>query len=308
MSNRDKNGRFASKTSKPKTDRLRNIEVDVNRHGVAIAIAIDNIVKRLTAIEASVAVIRSGATFMQQLEALPPKVVDMPDTPRTEAQGWFAPSQERMDSIAVGLQPGDYCDASKEVADELTAIGFKWVDKDRTKDSYIAWVDKNNEMLNTPCKEDTHIDRATFLSRARVTAAELGLTPEPAKDAEVERELKVGDWIYLTEAHTFDRFRHTVTQATQVISGCPVFKHPESPTGEGMWRFATDSEIQQHQADLAAKEREEKVKRLKWGVRVNTPIGEGICVQITGEALALVSVKDMGHYSWFKADQLTIID
>jgi hypothetical protein len=54
----------------PKTaaDRIKHIELDVNRHGVAIAMAIDRIVQRLTAIESSVAVIRSGATFMQQME------------------------------------------------------------------------------------------------------------------------------------------------------------------------------------------------------------------------------------------------
>jgi hypothetical protein len=55
--------------------------------------AIQEIQNTLSKVESSVAVIRSGASFMQQLER---------DAP-------------------VGLQPGDYCDASEEVADELEA-------------------------------------------------------------------------------------------------------------------------------------------------------------------------------------------
>jgi hypothetical protein len=38
-----------------------------------------------------------------------------------------------------GLEPGDYTDASKEVADALTAMGFKWGDGDRTECAYIVW-------------------------------------------------------------------------------------------------------------------------------------------------------------------------
>jgi hypothetical protein len=78
----------------------------------------------------------------------------------------------------VGLRPGDYCDASKEVADELTVMGFGWHDEDRHSLAYITPSSGEcNEMLNTPEKDVTHLDSATFLSRARVTAKALGLKP-----------------------------------------------------------------------------------------------------------------------------------
>jgi hypothetical protein len=80
-----------------------------------------------------------------------------------------------------GLQAGDYCDASKEVADALTAMGLRiWgmgLDK-----KYYVWdgQDKDIVPLNSLYAADTHLHAHTFLARARVTAAKLGLkAPEP---------------------------------------------------------------------------------------------------------------------------------
>jgi len=78
----------------------------------------------------------------------------------------------------VGLRPGDYCDASKEVADELTAMGFDWYDGDRTAWKTIRWISGDNQMVNGSTEQSSGcLDPATFLARARVTAKALGLKP-----------------------------------------------------------------------------------------------------------------------------------
>jgi hypothetical protein len=95
------------------------------------------------------------------------------------------------------LQPGDYCDASKEVADELKGMGWKWLAKYRER-PYISqahWRDEAT-MTDHVDKDSTHLDRPTFLSRARVTAKEQGLKPvdlaaEEARRKEAERAEKV---------------------------------------------------------------------------------------------------------------------
>ena len=74
-----------------------------------------------------------------------------------------------------GLEPGDYTDASKEVADALTAMGFKWGDGDRTECAYIVWDDVYNMILNSTRHDENKLPQAEFLSRAAVTAKKLGL-------------------------------------------------------------------------------------------------------------------------------------
>jgi len=95
---------------------------------------------------------------------------------------------EKPVEVPQGLQAGDYCDASKEVADALTAMGFDWYMEnfDATDLPCIVWAgDKWSHLSNLmfrSCllKEFTHLDAPTFLARARVTAKELGLkAPEP---------------------------------------------------------------------------------------------------------------------------------
>lgn len=76
-----------------------------------------------------------------------------------------------------GLEPGDYTDASKEVADALTAMGFKWIGEWRNFHAYIRWIKDRAAMVNN-CAHSTSYTKftpATFLSRAAVTAKKLGL-------------------------------------------------------------------------------------------------------------------------------------
>ena len=130
-------------------------------------------------IESTLAVLRSGASFMQEREQAPKP---------------------------IGLQPGDYCEASKDVADELTAMGWPWTDNDRTRHEFIRRGVTHTGMSNYMCNIDESkyfkhlLDRDTFLARARVTAAELGLTgvkEEPVKEPEPWKP-QVGDWVVVT--------------------------------------------------------------------------------------------------------------
>jgi hypothetical protein len=239
--------------AKPKDqpDRIKQIELDVNRHGVALATAVDRIEgylnklgqavvdqgrefkSKLSAIESSVAVIRSGATFMQQLERDAPSMREL-------IQAELRSISERLDALRMeqsalaqdtaidplmnngivepqpaSLQPGDYCDASKEVADELTAMGFEWlqpfVGHSYIRQSTTSATQMTNATALAPYAK--HLDRPTFLSRARVTAKELGLKP-----VEAPAELNVGDWVEViapagaSDIIGCDRYRGTIAQ------------------------------------------------------------------------------------------------
>jgi hypothetical protein len=104
---------------------------------------------------------------------------------------------EKWDAEEQGLQPGDYCDASKDMADELTAMGLPTLSKYSLTSIYrfILWDDCTLQNSNGVFAL-TKLDAPTFLSRARVTAKELGLKPvdlaaEEAKRKEAERAEKL---------------------------------------------------------------------------------------------------------------------
>jgi hypothetical protein len=202
-------GRFAAK---PKDQPDRNEEILQG-----ILDRLHGLEATLSKVDSSVAVIRSGATFMQQLERDAPSMRELIqaelrsisnriDALRMEqyALAQDTPINPLMNNGIVepqpsSLQPGDYCDASKEVADELTAMGFKWADGDRWSRPFIR-ITPDGAALNFDVWKSelsyTHLDAPTFLSRARVTAKELGLTPvdlaaEEAKRKEAERAEKV---------------------------------------------------------------------------------------------------------------------
>jgi CRISPR/Cas system CSM-associated protein Csm2 small subunit len=216
---------------KPKTaaDRIKHIELDVNRHGVAIAMAIDRIVQRLTAIESSVAnmhdkvitetnaidetvdrietylnkvgqaVVDQGREFKSKLSLIESSVKtetrsisDRLDALRFEQYALAQPKED----ASQGLQPGDYCDASKEVADELTAMGFKPMTKESYSFNFIGWSHGDIIEGRAGLVEYGMLDATTFLSRARVTAKKLGLKPvdlaaEEARRKEAERAEKL---------------------------------------------------------------------------------------------------------------------
>ena len=111
------------------------------------------------------------------------------DIRRTMDLDRAAPQEEQ------GLEDGDYTDASKEVADALTAMGYEWVDTDRFNFSYITWHPEPSSSLygkvvSSPGRQDNKLTNADFLSRARVTAKKLGLVPvDPSKIKEEEQKL-----------------------------------------------------------------------------------------------------------------------
>jgi hypothetical protein len=247
-------GKFAAKPKEP-TDRLKHIELGVNRHAVAIAMAIDRIVQRLNAIESSVAVIRAGASFMQQLEQ---------DAP-------------------VGLKAGDYCDASKDVADELTAMGFKWADEDTYQCPLIEqWAEHPGFLINVyepyAKKGATHLDAQTFLSRARVTAKELGLKPV---EAPVQVWVpKVGDWVVCpvrpegaetSECGWVDPFMDELVGEPMEVTRAGAYVVRACGHGwKREWLRPVTAE------EVKAMERAEKLAALKFGVRVKATRGEGV--------------------------------
>lgn len=177
------------KTTKPVTmaERVRRIELDVNRHGANMAAITAAMREQLTSIakeamrastmahhartnsrgntvilnkiQNDLSLLLSGASFMQELEKAKP----------TEEQG---------------LEPGDYCSGTpeelKQVADELKAMGHKMWNR-IVSHRYIAWDEKDCNFVASNLTLGLHYPRPEFLSRARVTAKRLGLVPVEAK-------------------------------------------------------------------------------------------------------------------------------
>ena len=85
---------------------MDRIETYLNKVGQAVVDQGSEFKSKLSRIESSVAVLRSGASFMQQLEK---------DAP-------------------IGLEPADYCDAIKEVADELQPGDRATVNRDQWRE------------------------------------------------------------------------------------------------------------------------------------------------------------------------------
>jgi hypothetical protein len=87
-----------------------------------------------------------------------------------------------------GLEPGDYTDASKEVADALTAMGFKMMWAAYTEYPFISFNERVNEVFRTRHENTVKLTPAEFLSRAAVTAKEVGLVPAVEKWVPKEEE------------------------------------------------------------------------------------------------------------------------
>ena len=76
-----------------------------------------------------------------------------------------------------GLEPGAYTDASKDVADALTAMGFKWWDEHRNFYNSVQFG-MGHKMVNcykSVINGTRYITPSAFLSRAAVTAKAIGL-------------------------------------------------------------------------------------------------------------------------------------
>lgn len=197
----------------------------------------------------------SGATFMQELD------------------------KAKEEPKPLGLQPGDYTDASKETADALTAMGWEWWDDDRHKEKYIRFGQNSakGKMVNINQMGATcHLTPAEFLSRASVTAKELRLVPV----VEEPKVLNVGQWI---------KFRDGSWQTKEYGGIAKVKSGPDeeghyltepAPTEPMGYYFAvdeagpaTEQEIADHLAEQEARANAEKMAKLKWGVRVKTQKG-----------------------------------
>jgi hypothetical protein len=297
-------GRFAAKPKEP--TQLDRIEGYLNKVGQVIVDQGREFKSKLSAIESSVTE-RLDALRMEQYALAQDTAIDP-----LMNNGIVAP---------LGLQPGDYCDASKEVADELTAMwGRTFIPGIKQGYKYFEWYKSEAKddaiLVNTGIPGDTHLDAPTFLSRARVTAKELGLKPV---EAPAEVCASTGDWLVITD-HVIREWTGKVIQAGRIepfAGGMHVFWGVSDYGVRGgvelrHTRPATEAEIAAHLAAEEAKrkeaERAQKVKALKFGVRVMTPEGsEGVYINtpaVGGCRIAFPS----GHVRNYTLDQLTPIE
>lgn len=255
------------KTTKPVTmaERVRRIELDVNRHGANMAAITAAMREQLTSIaeeamrastmahhartnsrgntvilnkiQNDLSLLLSGASFMQELEKAKP----------TEEQG---------------LEPGDYTDASKEVADELTAMNMPMFSSDSLKFRLVTW--DNSSIQGYGGGNVNHFTQRSpheFLSRARVTAKRLGLVPvEQLKPWKPE----VGELVVIAENSMFFKAGHCgkvlrVDKDGDVWLYCHNHPHGACVTGRKVRcvtgrkvRPATPEEVAKYHADQAA--------------------------------------------------------
>jgi hypothetical protein len=107
-------------TKKPVTmaERVKRIELDVNRHGASMAVQMSAMREHVDLLhEDTIAQIESNRVRLIKIERLLSTPQDVTGTP----------VDIKVTIPEQGLEPGDYTDASKEVADALTAMGFKWI-------------------------------------------------------------------------------------------------------------------------------------------------------------------------------------
>jgi hypothetical protein len=156
-------------TKKPVTmaERVKRIELDVNRHGASMAVQMSAMREHVDLLhEDTIAQIESNRVRLIKVERLLSTPQDVTGTP----------VDIKVTIPEQGLEPGDYTDASKEVADALS--GYQWLDVDRCRLRYIEWgrhMCHKGMMVNKDGKGHAHYPQAEFLARAAVTAKKLGL-------------------------------------------------------------------------------------------------------------------------------------
>jgi hypothetical protein len=156
-------------TKKPVTmaERVKRIELDVNRHGASMAVQMSAMREHVDLLhEDTIAQIESNRVRLIKIERLLSTPQDVTGTP----------VDIKVTIPEQGLEPGDYTDASKEVADALS--GYQWLDVDRCRLRYIEWgrhMCHKGMMVNKDGKGHAHYPQAEFLSRASVTAKAIGL-------------------------------------------------------------------------------------------------------------------------------------
>jgi predicted nucleic acid-binding Zn-ribbon protein len=250
-------------------------------------------------VESSLAVLRSGSTFEMR------SISDRLGAMRFEQYALAGAKED----ATKGLRPGDYCDASKEVADALTAMGWGWLDADRSKWDFIVWDDHAGGMLNTTCVDDTHLDRETFLSRAAVTAKELGLQPV------VEWVPKCGDLIFGNHPSVIPQVYECdgANPKTRIlgIKGNgkvhPIDRFRPATKEEVTAYNAAKQEQDRKEKERKEKERKEKEARLVFGCSVKVGSGPMVYWYTLLNGLHKV-VGQGGTFLEVSTDELTIID
>jgi hypothetical protein len=153
-------------TKKPVTmaERVKRIELDVNRHGASMAVQMSAMREHVDLLhEDTIAQIESNRVRLIKIERLLSTPQDVTGTP----------VDIKVTIPEQGLEPGDYTDASKEVADALTAMGFKMMWAAYTEYPFISFNERVNEVFRTRHENTVKITPAEFLSRAAVTAKKL---------------------------------------------------------------------------------------------------------------------------------------
>jgi hypothetical protein len=156
-------------TKKPVTmaERVKRIELDVNRHGASMAVQMSAMREHVDLLhEDTIAQIESNRVRLIKIERLLSTPQDVTGSP----------VDIKVTIPEQGLEPGDYTDASNEVADALS--GYQWLDVDRCRLRYIEWgrhMCHKGMMVNKDGKGHAHYPQAEFLSRASVTAKAIGL-------------------------------------------------------------------------------------------------------------------------------------
>ena len=154
-----------------------------------------------------------------------------------------------------GLEPGDYTDAYKEVADALTAMNLPTLsERSLTGFSKVVW--SGSQLQGDEClpgaENRTHHPQAEFISRASVTAKALGLV---AKDEEPWRP-EVGDWAVVTERSCFFDAGHIDKVLRIDENGDVYLPHRQYPYGACVTKHRvgkpTPEEVAKYHADQEA--------------------------------------------------------
>lgn len=221
-----------------------------------------------------------------------------------------------------GLQPGDYTDASKEVADALTAMGFKPMTGTTYLHNFIGWAHGGVIEARGGLIAKGYITPSTFLSRAAVTAKEIGLVPVVEKWVP-----KVGDYFVVVKNsdpggwpqwNHMGRMDALIGTVRRVEGFQPESRLGTKTVGCGEWdwkvsdlRPATEAEIAAHLAEQEARANAEKLAKLKFGVHVVHLGRECVALQpaiMNRVDIAKLNAAGKHYFENVHIDDITVID
>jgi len=185
----------------------------------------------------------------------------------------------------IKLQPlchGDYTLASHEVAEKLTAMGFRAKsDKTYPAHEFVGWDSHSRVIEGRSGLIGKPLAQSDFLARAAVTAKELGL--EPVEEKWVPKDLS---YVMITDNHSVSRLRGTI----QVVDGyvnasghIDTLRGQECGAGPNSYRKPTPEEIAAHEAKVKAEAQAAEDAKLVFGARVeHISRGKGIWMGMDG--------------------------